>query len=97
MSSTGSAGQFLELSEVVGVSRLRSKFSDQLALSAEWPLFEYVTRDIEVQSTEFRKLAQDIASADSLDAFINSYRELYGKAAELAPDKAAEKAGAPSA
>jgi hypothetical protein len=97
MSVVKAAVGFVLAGDKLGVSRLRSKFSDQMAQSSEWPLFEYVTRDIEVQSTEFRKLAQDIASADSLDAFINSYRELYGKAAELAPDKAAAKGGAPSA
>ena len=80
---------FVLAGDKMGLSRLRSKFSDQMAKSAEWPLFEYVTRDIAPQSLEFRKLAQEVASADSLDAFISSYRELYSGAAELVPDAAA--------
>ena len=97
MSVVKAAVGFVLAGDKLGVSRLRAKFSDEMSRSAEWPLFEYVSRDLAVQSTEFRKLAQDIASADSLDAFINSYRELYGKAAELAPDRAAEQRAAPRA
>jgi hypothetical protein len=89
MSVVKAAVGFVLAGDKMGLSRLRSKFSDQMAKSAEWPLFEYVTRDIAPQSLEFRKLAQEVASADSLDAFISSYRELYGEAAELAPDSAA--------
>lgn len=80
---------FVLAGDDMGVSRLRSKFSDQMAKSAEWPLFDYVTQGVAAKSTELRKVAQEVASADSLDAFISSYRELYGEAAELAPDEAA--------
>jgi hypothetical protein len=89
MSVVKAAVGFVLAGDKMGLSRLRSKFSDQMAKSAEWPLFEYVTRDIAPQSLEFRKLAQEVASADSLDAFISSYRELYSGAAELVPDAAA--------
>ncbi len=80
---------FVLAGDDMGVSRLRSKFSDQLAKSAEWPLFDYVTAGVTTQSAELRKVAADVASADSLDAFISSYREIYGPAADLAPNDAA--------
>lgn len=80
---------FVLAGDDMGVSRLRSKFSDQLAKSAEWPLFDYVTQGVTTQSAELRKVAADVASADSLDAFIASYREIYGPAADLAPNDAA--------
>ncbi|MDC9824421.1 hypothetical protein PRN20_11820 [Devosia sp. ZB163] len=88
MSVVKAAVGFVLAGDKLGLSRLRSKFSDQMANSAEWPLFEYVTRDIAPQSVEFRKVAQEIASQDSLNAFIASYRERYGEAAAVTPDKA---------
>lgn len=86
MSVVKAAVGFVLAGDELGLSRIRSKFSEQMANSAEWPLFEYVTRDIAPQSVEFRKVAREVASADSLDAFLASYRELYGSA-EMVPDK----------
>jgi hypothetical protein len=88
MSVVKAAVGFVLAGDELGLSRIRSKFSQQMANSAEWPLFEYVTRDIAPQSMEFRKVAREVASADSLDAFLASYRELYGSA-EMVPDKSA--------
>ncbi len=60
-----------------------------MANSAEWPLFEFVTRDIAPKSLEFKRLAAEIAGLDSLDAFLTSYRELYaGRDATMLPDSA---------
>ncbi len=87
MSVVKAAVGFVLAGDELGLSRIRSKFSDQMANSAEWPLFEYVTRDIAPQSVEFRKVAREVASADSLDAFLASYRELYGDAETMVPDK----------
>lgn len=87
MSVVKAAVGFVLAGDELGLSRIRSKFSDQMANSAEWPLFEYVTRDIAPQSLEFRKVAREVASADSLDAFLASYRELYGDAESMVPDK----------
>jgi len=70
----------------LGISRLRSKFSAQMANSAEWPLFDYVTQDIAPTSPEFKKVAQQIAGLDSLDAFLNSYRELYATQDDVVPN-----------
>jgi hypothetical protein len=72
----------------LGISRLRSKFSNQMAQSAEWPLFDYVTQEIAPTSTEFKVVAQQVAAIDSLDAFIKSYRELYATQDGLVPNGA---------
>lgn len=88
MSVVKAAVGFVLAGDKLGLSRIRSKFSEQMANSAEWPLFEYVTRDIAPQSVEFRKVAREVASADSLDAFLASYRELYGSAETMMPVKA---------
>lgn len=87
MSVVKAAVGFVLAGDALGLSRIRSKFSEQMANSAEWPLFEYVTRDIAPQSLEFRKVAREVASADSLDAFLASYRELYGDAGSVVPSK----------
>ena len=77
---------FVLANDKIGLSRLRSKLSDQMANSAEWPLFDYVTREIAPQSPEFRKAAREISGLDSLDAFLASYRALYADG-DLMPDK----------
>jgi hypothetical protein len=85
---------FVLAGDKLGLSRLRAKFSDTLAASAEWPLFEYVTRDIAPQSLEFRRVAQEVAALDSLDAFLSSYREMYGNGEGVVPGRAAQVDGA---
>lgn len=70
----------------LGISRLRSKFSTQMANSAEWPLFDYVTQEIAPASSEFKKVAQQVAGIDSLDAFLASYRELYANEDGVVPN-----------
>jgi len=72
--------------DTFGISRLRSKFSAQLANSAEWPLFDYVTQEVAPASPEFKKVAQQIAGLDSLDAFLTSYRELYANQTSVVPN-----------
>jgi hypothetical protein len=69
----------------LGISRLRSKFSAQMANSAEWPLFDYVTQDVAPTSPEFKKVAKQVAGIDSLDAFLTSYRELYASRDAVVP------------
>ena len=85
---------FVLAGDKLGLSRLRAKFSDTLANSAEWPLFEFVTRDIAPQSLEFRRVAQEVASTDSLDAFLTSYRDLYGDSGGVVPGHPTQVAGA---
>lgn len=77
----------------VGQSRLRSKFSDQMANSAEWPVFNYLTGTVDMQSPEFRMVAGQVAGLDSLDAFLTSYKQLYASGDALNPNKAAAKSG----
>lgn len=87
MSVVRAAVGYVLASDRIGLSRLRSKFSEQMANSAEWPLFEFVTRDVAPQSLEFKKVAKEIAGLDSLDAFLSSYRELYSGADTVLPEK----------
>ena len=80
---------FVLAGDALGLSRLRSKFSGLMSNSAEWPMFEYVTRDVEAQSNEFKAIAREVAAIDALDAFLRSYRTLYPAHSELMPQKVA--------
>ncbi len=79
--------------EDFGLSRLRSKFGEQMVNSPEWAMFDYVTGPIQTTSLEFKKVASEVAALDSLNAFLASYRETYsgeGALTPLAPAKGNE-------
>ncbi len=81
---------FVLANDRIGLSRLRSKFGERMAKAPEWPVFEFVTSTMTVTSAEFRKVAQQVADIDSLDAFLKSYRDIYEADGSLAPSKASE-------
>lgn len=80
-------------SDKIAQSRLRSKFSEQMANSAEWPIFNYLTGTVDLQSPEFRRIAGQVAGYDSLDSFLSSYKQLYASGDTLSPDKATPASG----
>jgi tetratricopeptide (TPR) repeat protein len=86
MSIVRAAVGFVLAKDQLGLSRLRSKFGEQMALSPEWPMFDYVTGPITANSVEFRAIAAEVGGLDRLNAFLTSYRETYG------PDAAPEAA-----
>ena len=64
--------------DTLGLSRLRSKFSDRLAQSAEWPMFDYITSpDVSVTGVEFKTAAKAVAGMDSINGFLSAYKQLY--------------------
>ncbi len=69
----------------LGLSRLRSKFGEQMVGAPEWPMFDFVTGPIQTTSLEFKKVAAEVAALDSLTAFLASYRETYAGDGALAP------------
>ena len=77
-----------------GLSRLRAKFGEQMVNSPEWPMFDYVTGPIQATSLEFKKVAAEVASIDSLGAFLSSYRQAYAGEGALAPLKATQSSAA---
>jgi hypothetical protein len=82
---------FVMAGDQLGLSRLRSKFGERLAQTAEWPMFDFVTGDIMPSSTEFAKVAREISGIDSLNAFLASYREAYPASDVMAPAHAASQ------
>jgi hypothetical protein len=79
--------------DTLGLSRIRGKFGDLMAQSAEWPMFDYVTGKITATSAEFQKVAQQVAGIDSLNAFLGAYRDLYGSEGAMTPLSATKPEG----
>ncbi len=69
----------------IGLSRVRAKFSDQIANSPEWPMFDYVTSSLKQSGSNFKAVAAQVAGIDSMSAFLNAYRQTYEPDGALAP------------
>lgn len=76
---------YVMANDQIGLSRLRSRFSEAMSITPEWPMFSFVTSDVEVTGREFRDIAREIAAVDSLNAFLNAYREIYTAENALTP------------
>ncbi|MEO8756481.1 MAG: hypothetical protein ABI398_01835 [Devosia sp.] len=78
--------------DTLGLNRLRSKFSDRLAQSPEWSMFDYITRpDVSVAGVEFKAAAKAVAGADSITGFLTAYRQIYPVDKTIAPASASKK------
>ena len=76
----------------LGLNRLRSKFSERMASSPEWALFDYVTSPkANPVGVEFKSAAKMVASMDSITAFLGAYRDIYHTDDGLTPDAASAK------
>ncbi|HZY67995.1 MAG TPA: hypothetical protein VFE52_05380, partial [Devosia sp.] len=74
----------------LGLSRLRSKFSERMSVTPEWALFDYITSPAaDPVGVEFKSAAKMVASMDSITAFLGAYRDIYQGA--LVPDQASSK------
>lgn len=62
----------------LGLQRLRNKFAKKMGESASASAFDAVTQPIDKSGFDFRKVASQIASVDSLEAFLQDYRDIYG-------------------
>lgn len=76
---------FVLAGDTLGLARLRSKFGDEMAKSAEWEMFDFVTKDISPTSIEFRKVAREVSGLDTLNAFLKSYSDTYAAADQMTP------------
>jgi hypothetical protein len=80
---------FALANDKIGLSRIRQKFSNALANGPEWPMFDFVTSSIApVSDPQFANVAKAVSGVDSLDAFLQSYKQTYGKDQSV-PDKGA--------
>ena len=78
--------------DTLGMSRLRSKFSERMAKTPEWALFDYITSpSANPVGVEFKSAAKMVASMDSITAFLGAYRDIYHTDDGLTPDAASQK------
>lgn len=76
---------FVLANDQIGIVRLRERFAEPMSQTPEWPLFSFVTGRVEVTSLEFRKIAKQVAGADSLNGFLTTYSEIYDPEGALSP------------
>lgn len=62
----------------LGLQRLRNKYAKKMGESPSASAFDAVTQPIDKSGFDFRKVASQIASVDSLEAFLEDYRNIYG-------------------
>lgn len=87
--------------EPLGLDRLRGRWRQTMAGTADARAFDVVTAPIEARGVEYREIARSIADRDTLDAFLQNYRQRYPTEApgqpRRAPTPAPGSAEAPSA
>jgi hypothetical protein len=90
------AGVALALAnDPLALSRLRSKFSDAMSGGPEWPMFDFLTSAVQpLGSPQFAAVAAAVADLDTLDAFLKSYKQVYGGESPMVPDAPALANGA---
>lgn len=82
----------------MSVDRLRSKYTEKMAPTANGSAFDAVTGPIVASGNDFQTIVKSIANADTMKSFLDDYRKRYldsdtsGKPDMVAP---AEGAGAP--
>lgn len=72
--------------DTLGLSRLRSKFSDEISRTPEWAMFDFVTSNAASSNREFRAIARDITGSNNWVSFMDSYRSRYGADGALVPN-----------
>lgn len=77
----------------LSLSRLRGRYSDIMSRAPEWPMFDYVTSAVTPTAAEFRDIAREVAGVDSLNAFLNAYRQTYTADNAITPLRGAQAGG----
>lgn len=78
----------------IGLSRLRSRFSGAMAMTPEWPMFAFVSEEVDANGSSFREIARQVADTQAINGFLNAYREIYAGQDAVTPLRAAPEAGA---
>jgi tetratricopeptide (TPR) repeat protein len=81
----------------LALDRLRTKYGAKMRDSPNARAFEVVTAQIQTQGAEFRTLAKEIASVDTMRSFLDEYRQQYLNKAGKKPGGKPTAPGAPNA
>ncbi|RDE10266.1 hypothetical protein [Pelagibacterium lacus] len=82
---------YLFANDTIGMARLRTRYSEAMAQVPEWPMFALVTEEMDINAAGIRDLARQVANTESINAFLNAYRETYAGENALTPLRAAER------
>lgn len=87
---------FALANDQLSLDRLRGKYRTKMAASPQAHTFDVVTQPIQSQGGEFRDVAREIASIDTMRQFLQEYRAQYldPKARTVVPDAAPAATGA---
>jgi tetratricopeptide (TPR) repeat protein len=90
---------FALANDQLSLDRLRGKFRTKMSESPQAHTFDVVTQPIQSQGGEFRDVARDIASIDTMRQFLQEYRAQYldPTARTVEPEPSAPPAGADKA
>jgi tetratricopeptide (TPR) repeat protein len=90
---------FALANDQLALDRLRTKFGPKMKDSPNAATFDVVTGSIQTQGSDFRQIAKEIASVDTLKTFLDEYRTQYlsGKPSAPADEKAPNGKPEPSA
>ncbi len=78
----------------IGLARLRSRFSEAMSTTPEWPVFSFVVENVDPNGVNFREIARQVADTQAINAFLNAYREIYAGQNAVTPLRAAPETGA---
>ena len=78
----------------IGLSRLRSRFSGAMSTTPEWPMFAFVTDDVDASGSDFREIARQVADTQAINGFLNAYRAIYAGQDAVTPLRAAPETAA---
>ncbi len=71
--------------ELIGLARLREKYSAKMAGTPDRRAFDVVSAPVGGASADFQEIAKKIASVDLLDAFLRDMRKRYPDSAAIWP------------
>jgi hypothetical protein len=88
--------------ELIGLSRLREKYTAKMADGPDRRAFDLVSAPIGISGQEFQDVAKKVAGVDTLNAFLRDMRARYPDAAAVSPadadaKDAAKESAAPAA
>lgn len=64
--------------DAAGLARLHAGFAAKMSASEDSRTFEVVSAPIDSQGVDFREFARQVASSDTLEAFMSGFRERFG-------------------
>ncbi len=83
--------------DLIGLDRFRTRYAPKMAESPDRRAFDVVTTPANTNGPEFTDIARQIASADTLDAFLRDIRARFPETGGPSPSASAPPAGAPPA